>query len=36
MPGEAIMGLGDLGAIAGALAVLALIGLFMYKKCVKH
>jgi len=35
-PVEAIMSLADLGAIAGALAVLGLIALFMYKQCIKH
>lgn len=30
------MGLGDFGAIAGALAFLAVIGTFMYRHYMKH
>jgi hypothetical protein len=36
LPEEAIMGLGDLGAIAGLLLVLGLVGFFMYNRCIKH
>jgi len=30
------MELGEIGAVAGALAALGLIAFFMYKQCVKH
>ena len=36
MPEEAIMGLNELGAIAGVLVVFGVIGLFMYNRCIKH
>ena len=34
-PGESDMSLMDVGAIAGALVFLALLGFFFYKRCMK-
>lgn len=30
------MGLGEFGAVVGALLVLGVIAFFMYKQCIKH